>query len=99
MEIKIKAIHFDATEKLEDFIEKKVSKLEQFHDGIRQADIVLKVVKPETVKNKNASIRLNIKNGECFAEKTCDTFEEAIDNAESALEKQLLKIKEKSRTK
>jgi putative sigma-54 modulation protein len=99
MDIKIKSIHFDATEKLEDFIAKKVSKLEQFHDGIRQADIVLKVVKPETVKNKNASIHLNIKNGECFAEKTCDTFEEAVDNAACALEKQLLKIKEKNRIK
>jgi putative sigma-54 modulation protein len=99
MEIKIKAIHFDATEKLEDFIEKKVSKLEHFYDGIIQADVVLKVVKPETVKNKNAGIRLNIKNGECFAEKTCDTFEEAVDSAASALEKQLVKIKEKSRIK
>jgi putative sigma-54 modulation protein len=99
MDIKIKAIHFDATEKLEDFIEKKVSKLEQFHDGILKADVVLKVVKPETVKNKNAGIRLNIKNGECFAEKTCDTFEEAIDSAASALEKQLVKIKEKNRVK
>ena len=29
MEIKIQSIHFDATEKLEAFIEKKVAKLEQ----------------------------------------------------------------------
>ena len=29
MEIRIKSIHFDATEKLEAFIEKKVSKLEK----------------------------------------------------------------------
>jgi putative sigma-54 modulation protein len=99
MDIKIKSIHFDATEKLEEFIEKKISKLEQFHDGILQADIVLKVVKPETVKNKNAGVHLKIKNSECFADKTCDTFEEAIDNAVTALEKQLIKLKEKSRTK
>ena len=99
MDIKIQSIHFDATEKLEDFIEKKVSKLEQFHDGILQVDVVLKVVKPETVKNKNASVRLKIKSGECFADKTCDTFEEAIDNVVVALEKQLVKMKEKSRSK
>ena len=30
MDIKIQAIHFDATEKLNQFIEKKVSKLEKF---------------------------------------------------------------------
>jgi putative sigma-54 modulation protein len=99
MEIKIKSIHFDATEKLEEFIGKKVAKLEQFHEGILLADVVLKVVKPETAKNKNASILLKIKNGEFFAEKVCDTFEEAVDKTVEALEKQLLKSKEKNRSK
>ena len=46
MDIKIKAIHFDATEKLEAFIQKKVSKLEQFYEGIIMADVALKVIKP-----------------------------------------------------
>lgn len=99
MDIKIKSIHFDASEKLEAFIEKKVSKLEQFYDGIIMADVALKVVKPETAKNKCAGIRIKIKSGDCFAEKICDTFEEAVDTAVEALEKQLLKYKEKSKTK
>jgi putative sigma-54 modulation protein len=99
MDIKIKSIHFDATEKLESFIEKKVSKLEQFYDGILMADVVLKVVKPEAVKNKDVSIRLKIKSGDCYAEKVCDSFEEGVDLAVDALEKQLLRFKEKSRTK
>lgn len=99
MDVKIQSIHFDATEKLEAFIEKKVSKLEQFYDGIMMADVVLKVVKPEVAKNKSAGIRIKIKNGDCFAEKICDTFEEAVDTAVEALEKQLLKYKEKSKTK
>ena len=99
MDIKIKAIHFDATEKLEAFIQKKVSKLEQFYEGIIMADVALKVIKPETVRNKSASIRIKIKNGDCFAEKICDSFEEAIDTAVEALEKQLLKYKEKSKVK
>ena len=99
MDIKIKAIHFDATEKLEAFIQKKVSKLEQFYEGIIMADVALKVIKPETVKNKSASIRIKIKNGDCFAEKICDTFEEAVDTAVEALEKQLRKYKEKSKVK
>lgn len=99
MDIKIQSIHFDAAEKLESFIEKKVSKLEQFYDGIQKADVVLKVVKPEATKNKCAGIRIKIKNGDCFAEKICDTFEEAVDTAVEALEKQLLKYKEKSKVK
>ena len=97
MEIKIKSIHFDAAEKLQVFIEKKVSKLEHFYDGIMMADVVLKVVKPETVKNKCANIRIKLKHGDCFAEKICNTFEEAIDTTVEALEKQLMKNKKKGK--
>ena len=52
MEIKIQAIHFDATEKLQDFIQKKASKLGKFSDEIRKVEVSLKVVKPETAMNK-----------------------------------------------
>ena len=99
MEIKIKSIHFDAAEKLEAFIQKKVSKLEHFYDGILMADVVLKVIKPEAAKNKSAGIRIKLQHGDCFAEKICDSFEEAIDTAVEALEKQLIKSKEKHKEK
>ena len=79
MNIRIQAIHFDATDQLEAFIQKKVSKLEQYFDGIISAEVSLKVVKPESAKNKEAAIRLIIKNGDCFAEKVNDTFEESND--------------------
>ena len=93
------AIHFDATDQLEAFIQKKVSKLEQYFDGIISAEVSLKVIKPESAKNKEAAIRLIIKNGDCFAEKVNDTFEESIDECVEALEKQLVKFKEKIRAK
>lgn len=99
MDIRIQAIHFDATMQLEAFIQRKVGKLEQYFDGILLAEVTLKVVKPETANNKEASIRLKIKNGDCFAEKVNDTFEESIDECVEALEKQLIKFKEKIRTK
>ena len=99
MEIRIQAIHFDATKQLEAFIQKKVTKLEQYFDGIISAEVTLKVVKPETAMNKNANILLKIKNGDCFAEKTEDSFVAAIDECVEALEKQLVKFKEKSRSK
>ncbi len=99
MEIRIQAIHFDATSQLQAFIQKKVSKLEQYFDGIIKAEVTLKVVKPETSNNKQVGIKLLIRNGECFAEKICDTFEEATDQSVEALEKQLVKFKEKIRAK
>ena len=94
MEINIQAIRFEPTEKLQDFIHKKVGKLEKFSDEIRKVEVSLKVVKPETAMNKEVSIRVNA-GTELFAEKVCDTFEEAIDNCMDALVKQLQKMKEK----
>ncbi|MDR1403851.1 MAG: ribosome-associated translation inhibitor RaiA [Tannerellaceae bacterium] len=99
MDIKIQSIHFDATDKLEAFVQKKVSKLEKYFDGIMTAEVILKVVKPETAQNKSVSIKLIIKNGELFAEKIADSFEEAIDDCSEALAKQLMRYKEKVRIK
>ena len=99
MDVKIKSIHFDASVQLDAFVQKKVSKLEQYFDGILSAEVVLKIVKPETALNKNASIKLKVKSGELFAEKTADSFEEAIDECAEALSKQLVKYKEKLKAK
>lgn len=98
MELKIKAIHFDATKKLEDFIAKKAEKLVRRNEAIAQFDVTLKVVKPETAMNKEASIKLTVPNAEdLFASKVADTFEEAVDLAIDALDKQLVKIKDKKK--
>ena len=48
MEIRIKAIHFDATAKLEEFINKKAQKLARRNESVTGFDVTLKVVKPET---------------------------------------------------
>ncbi len=95
MELRIQSINFDATDQLKGFIEKKTTKLTRFNEGIMEADVILKVVKPETAKNKNASIKLKLNSGEAFANKTADTFEEAVDLCVEALEKQIIKTKEK----
>lgn len=94
MELRIQSINFEATEQLKSFIEKKISKLEKYADII-YTDINLKVVKPETANNKEASVKLHSNNGEFFADKTSDTFEESIDQCIEALEKQISKSKDK----
>ena len=92
MEIKINAIHFEAPEKLNDFINKKVEKLAKQNELVNTAEIVLKVVKPETAMNKEASVKLTVPRSEdLFASKVADTFEEAIDNCMDALKRQLEK--------
>ena len=68
MEVRIQAIHFDASEKLQDFIQKKTAKLEKYCDDINKVEVSLKVVKPETAMNKEAGIKVLAMNGE-FLEK------------------------------
>ena len=96
MDINIKAIHFDITEKLTAFINKKVERIVRRSPSVSTVDISLKVVKPETALNKQAIVRLTVPQLEEFvADKTADTFEEAIDVALDAIEKQLEKAKNK----
>jgi putative sigma-54 modulation protein len=95
MEIAIKAIHFEASTQLTAFIEKKVKRLAKFNDAILSADVTLKVVKPETNANKEASIKVFAKGKDFFAEEIADSFEEAIDKCVEKLERQVVKSKEK----
>ena len=94
MEVKIKAIHFDITDKLVAFINKKVDKLARRYEAITEVEVTLKVDKPETSMNKEAAIKLIVpQSADLFASKVADTFEEAIDLGLEALEKPLEKIK------
>lgn len=96
MEATIKAIHFDISEKLTAFVNKKITKLCNRFEFIENVVVNLTLVKPETSMNKEAGIKLSIpQSNDLFASKTANTFEEAVDMSLEALEKQLEKIKEK----
>lgn len=99
MDIRINSIHFDHTEKLAEFIQKKVKKLDKYFDNILVVDVFLKVIKPEAAKNKHTELKLSVPSNEFFAEKEADTFEESIDLCIEAMKKQLLKHKEKIKAK
>lgn len=99
MDIKIQAINFEATEKLQDYVQKRVAKLAKFYGEIDRADVTLKVVKPETAMNKDASIRLAVRGNDLYAQKVADTFEEGVDQCADTLTRQLEKYKEKQKNR
>lgn len=99
MEVKVNAIKFEATEKLVEFVEKKTGKLSKLCDEITEVDVRLKVEKPATNGNKEASITVVLPRENLFAEKVCDTFEDAVTQALLALESQVTRYKEKQRGK
>lgn len=97
MEIKIQSIHFDATEKLQAFIEKKVAKLEKTFEDIQKVEVLLKVVKPATAQNKETSLTVTVPGNTFYVEKVGDTFEEGVDDCVDSMKVQLQKYKEKTR--
>ena len=95
MSTTVQSIHFDADKDLVNFIEGKVSKLNQFYDRIIDSEVYLKVDKNASNENKIAEIKVAIPGKELFAKKQCKTFEEVTDLAVEALRRQIRKHKGK----
>ena len=94
MKVQVQSIHFDADQKLIEFIQKKMDKLETFYDRSIDAEVILKV-NNGGVENKTVEIKLNLPGEQLFANKTNGSFEAATDHCSEALRKQILKHKEK----
>ena len=97
MEVRIQSVHFDATEQLKEFATKKVNKLLRFSDEIMSAEVIFSLEKPESKGNKEVTIKLSVKGNDVVASRTEDSFEKGIDEVCEALQKQIMKNKEKSR--
>lgn len=69
MEIKINAVGFSASSQLEDFIQKKISKLDKYHDGIIGSEVTLKLEKDDNLENKVVEVLLNVKGQEVLQRK------------------------------
>ena len=95
MKIEIQSINFNPDGGLVDFANKRIKKLTLLDDGIINTDVFMKIEKPESPENKITEIHVHSSNGEYFAKKQCDTFEESISVSVQALRKQLLKSKGK----
>jgi putative sigma-54 modulation protein len=93
MKIYTQAVHFTADQKLKDFIQKKLSKLDQFSDRIVDARVVLKLENSGQVKDKIVEVSLKIPGTVLFVKEISKTFEASVDKAIDSLKKQLVKHK------
>ncbi|MDB3906210.1 HPF/RaiA family ribosome-associated protein [Crocinitomicaceae bacterium] len=96
MDFKVNTVHFTADDKLVNFIEGKVKKLELMYDRIIASEIYLRLDKSEEKENKIAEVKLLLPGNELFAKKQCKSFEEAADQAVAALKKQVERYKAKT---
>ncbi|MBB6463017.1 ribosome hibernation-promoting factor, HPF/YfiA family [Flammeovirga kamogawensis] len=97
MKLDIQSIHFTADQKLIDFIETKINKLETFYDRFVDGEVFLRVEKnsDNSRDNKVVEIKLNIPGDTLVAKKHGVSFEAATDDATESLRRQVKKFKEK----
>lgn len=97
MKVNTQSVNFTADQKLVNFIQKRMDKLDNFYDRVVFSDVYLKVENTSEKENKIVEVKVHVPGDEFIVKKQCKTFEEAVDNAASSLERVLLKRKEKLR--
>ncbi|MCB0564396.1 MAG: ribosome-associated translation inhibitor RaiA [Phaeodactylibacter sp.] len=97
MRVHTESVQFKADQKLIDYIEKRVNKMDQFFDRIIEARVTLRLENSGQVKDKVAEVRLSVPGDQLIAKEASKTFEASVDNATSALKRQLIRYKERLR--
>jgi putative sigma-54 modulation protein len=96
MNVNIQTVHFDADEKLVEYVTRKIQKLSTFHDSILKVDVFLKLDNVvHNIKDKIAEIRVHVPKHEFFVKSSSKSFEESFDHALESIINQVKKRKEK----
>lgn len=95
MQIQVHSIHFDADQKLLDFIDQRLKKLAQFHGNIISGEVFLKVDNSDHHENKIVEIKVLVPGKELFVKKQSKSFEESTDTSIEALRRQIRKYRTK----
>jgi putative sigma-54 modulation protein len=96
MNVNIQTVHFDADDKLVDYVTKKVEKLNTFHDQILKVDLFLKLDNVvHSIKDKVVEIKVHVPKHDFFVKASSKSFEESFDNALDSIISQIKRKKDK----
>lgn len=96
MNVNIQTVHFDADGKLVNYVNKKMSKLNTFHDRIIKVDVFLKLDNVvHNIKDKIAEIRVHVPKHHFFVKCSSKSFEESFDSAFELLVNQVKRQKQR----
>jgi putative sigma-54 modulation protein len=96
MNVNIQTVRFTPDVKLMDFVNKKLQKLNTYHDRITKVDVYLKLDNViHNIKDKVAEIRVQIPRHQFFVKASSKSFEESFDNALDSLINQVKRKKQK----
>lgn len=97
MQITTESHHFTADNKLVEFIENKLNKLEKYNSRIVSADVKLRLENTGQIQDKVVEVILHVPGTTLFAKETDKTFEAATDNCVDVLKRQIIKHKDRQR--
>ena len=96
MNVNIQTVRFDADTKLLTYINRKMEKLNTFHDRIIRVNVFLKLDNvAHTIKDKVAEIKVHVPRYDFFVKAGSKSFEESFDEAFDSLLIQLKRKKQK----
>ena len=95
MKVKVQAVDFKVDQKLLDFVQKKMDKLDQFYDKIIDGVVYLKLGNKSEKVNKIVEIKINVPGDDLIVKKKAKTFEESMDLGVDSLKRMLRKKNEK----
>lgn len=94
MEITIQSVNFETSETVNAYITRKLEKLTRFSE-IQIAEVQLKVINSSDKANKEVGIKLQAGDEQFYANRVAEIMEDAASQVIEALERQLIKAKEK----
>ena len=94
MQIQFAAFPENAAPTLKTFATEKAERLGKFYDRIIDIDVFVRSGNDPS-GTATAEFRVNVPSNTLFCEEHADTFEEALDKASRAMERQLKRFKEK----
>lgn len=96
MNVNIQTVRFDADAGLIEYINRKLQKLNTFHDRIIKVSVFLKLDNVvHTIKDKIAEIRVHVPRQEFFVKSTSKSFEGSFDEAFDSIVNQIKRKKQK----
>ena len=96
MKIQMHSVHFDADQKLLDFVQQRLNKLENFYDKIIDGEVIMRLNNKDGNANKTIEIKLLVPGTTLFSQEDAASFEAAADAATENLRRQITKHKEKA---
>ena len=79
MRIQTEAVQFKADQKLINYIEERLGKLNQFFDRITEVRVFLRLENSGKIRDKVAAVEVQVPGGTLFAKESKKTFEASIE--------------------